>query len=112
MSDKGKFEDVEWLKLHLDRDELTDKEKQEFDENCRDWFVIASIGDLGIEGLVCTSSKAETSRMSEMFQLRARFNSHRNIKVYAWLQETKVTYEMLDNLEFRENVVKNATCIY
>ena len=75
------------------------------------WYTIAGIGDLGLEMFHSGQDQTESYSVANRMSLRARFNSHRNVKVYSWLEDFKVTEEKIKG-EYLAEVLKSATVLY
>lgn len=75
------------------------------------WYTVAGIGINGCEMLL---SKQEpiTSEIISMMTMRARFNGHRNISLYSWLDDHKVTFEEMDDEIIRGYIIRKAKRLY
>ncbi len=72
---------------------------------------VMGVGTDGPEMLVSAENWSELSSCLAMIKLRSRFNSHRDIKLYGWRSNSKVSIDYLDDEKYVSNIVANATPI-
>lgn len=70
------------------------------------WYTIAGIGNEGCEILLSTQDKIEAEKQYPLIELRTRFNTHRNIRLYAYLSSEKVTWDHFDDPKYMSDVVR------
>ena len=58
-----------------------------------EWFCVAAIGNEGVEMLVSSQDQDEAQKQLPFWKLRARFNAHRHIEIYAWLDDHQVDWD-------------------
>lgn len=75
-----------------------------------EWFMLMGIGNEGVEMFLCTADFDEASTHRHTFTLTARFNSHRNISVYAWSGSDKLTWD--DAEAIQDEVISSATKLF
>lgn len=76
-------------------------------EGLEEWFCIIGVGTSGVEMLMSSQDKEEIQENIPKMQLRARYNGQRNIVLYKWMDDHKVTFEEVD--ERSEEIIENAT---
>jgi len=91
----------------ISNDEYKRKIKSEYDRLFGDkknepfYIHIVMYGDEGLEGYMVTQNIEELDKVNSMI-LRARFNSHRNIKVYGFTSSSPIDPDDI-NMELLSN---------
>lgn len=86
------------------------REVMKREQECQDtYFTTIGIGIDGVEMLSCTTDEEEARRKARLMDWRARFNSHRNIKLYNYASPDRVTWETLKDKKYLANILKNVT---
>jgi hypothetical protein len=76
------------------------------------WYNIAGFGNEGCEILLSSKDDKYVSIRIRAIELRARINSHRNIRVYKWASDKEVTWGQLKTKKQIKSITDNAECIY
>lgn len=71
-----------------------------------EWFTVVGIGIEGVEMLISTQDQKEAATHRVYANLRARFNSHRRIKVYCYSSDEEVTLKHFKNKKYLAKVEK------
>ena len=76
------------------------------------WYCVAGIGRDGIEMLTCTKDKIEASNKVFPMELRCRVNTHRYISLYSWEESFEVTWDKMEERQYKTRVLRDATCLF
>jgi len=106
--------DIDWLASLINYDDLSEDDQRraraikKLNKSVKVPVTYYGVAAWGIEGLECfliSSNLEEVSSRVNRIGLRARYNSHRGIHVYAFASDRRVDYDMVErSAEFRKLV--------